>query len=57
MAFWPGQRTCGDDKVFAVGTNVKKVVSRAFGGIVSRRRASKMEIPAKKENPVEKRRL
>jgi hypothetical protein len=57
MAFWPGQRTCGDDKVFAVGTNVKKVVSRAFGGIVSRRRASKMEIPAKQENPVEKRRL
>ncbi len=23
MTFWPGQRTCGDDKVFAVGTNGK----------------------------------
>jgi hypothetical protein len=22
--FWPGQRTCGNDKVFAFGTNAKK---------------------------------
>ena len=31
MAFWPGQRTCVDNKVFAVGTNAKKVASRALG--------------------------
>ena len=43
--FWSGQRTCGDDKVFAVGTNAKKVVSRAFGGIFSGGWANKMEIP------------
>jgi len=24
MAFWPGQRTCGDDKVLAVGTKWEK---------------------------------
>jgi hypothetical protein len=46
MAFGPGQRTCGDDKVFAVGTNAKKVASRALGGIFSGGWASKMEIPA-----------
>ena len=45
MAFWPVQRTCGDDKVFAVGTNAKKVASRALRGIFSGGRASKMEIP------------
>jgi hypothetical protein len=46
MFFWPGQRTCGDDKVFAVGTNAKKVASPALGGIFSGGRASKIEIPA-----------
>jgi hypothetical protein len=51
MAFWPGQRTCGDDKVFAVGTNAKKVASRALGGIFSGGWASKMEIPDKSEIP------
>lgn len=35
----------GHDRVFAVGTNVKKLVSRAFGGVFFRHRASKMEIP------------
>ena len=44
--FEPEQRTCGDDKVFAVGTNANKVASRALGGIFSGGRASKMEIPA-----------
>jgi hypothetical protein len=45
MALGPGQRTCGDDKVFAVGTDAKKVASRALGGIFSGDWASKMEIP------------
>jgi len=45
MALWPEQRTCGDDKVFAVGTNAKKVASRPLGGIFSGGWASKMEIP------------
>jgi hypothetical protein len=51
MAFWPGQRTCGDDKVFAVGTNAKKVASRTLGSIFSGGWASKMEIPDKSSNP------
>jgi hypothetical protein len=50
MAFWPGQRTCGDDRVFAVGTNAEKLVSRVFGGVFSRHRASKMEIPVNHPN-------
>jgi len=45
MAFCPGQRTCWDDRVFAVGTNAKKETSRALGGIFSGGWASKMEIP------------
>src|ERR1035437_87200 len=45
MAFWPGQRTCGDDRVFAVGTNAKKVASRALRSIFCYCRESKMEIP------------
>ena len=32
------------DNVFAVGTNAKKVASRALGGIFSGRRANKMGI-------------
>jgi hypothetical protein len=47
MAFEPEQRTCGDDKVFAVGTNANKVASRALGGIFSGGWASEMEIPDK----------
>ena len=39
--------TCRDDKVFAVGTNAKKVASPALGGIFSGGRASKIEIPEK----------
>jgi hypothetical protein len=45
MTFGPGQRTCGDDKVFAVQTKAKKVASRHSGDIFSGGWASKMEIP------------
>jgi hypothetical protein len=34
-----------DDKVFAAGTNAKKVASRALGSIFSGGWASKMEVP------------
>ena len=40
-----GRGTAGHDRVFAVGTNAKMKVSRALGGIFSRHRESKMEIP------------
>jgi hypothetical protein len=33
--------------VFAVGTNTKKIVNHALGGIFSRHQASKMEIQAR----------
>jgi hypothetical protein len=44
--FWPGQSTSGDDKVFAVVTNARKLASRALGDIFSGDRASKMGSPA-----------
>jgi hypothetical protein len=44
--FLGGQMTCGDDKVFGVGSNAKKVASRALGGIFSGGWTRKMEIPA-----------
>ena len=47
MAFWSRQRTCGDDKVFAVGTNARKMANGRNWGILVRSRESKMEIPAK----------
>src|ERR1035441_9004351 len=31
MASWPGQRTYGDDRVFAVGTNAKRWRARYSG--------------------------
>jgi hypothetical protein len=53
----PGQRTCGDDKAFAVGTNAKRVASRALGSIFSGRWAAKWKfrvaVPRNPESKVE----
>jgi hypothetical protein len=45
MAFGAGQLTCGDDKVFAVGANAKRVANRALADIFSGGRTSKMVFP------------
>jgi hypothetical protein len=43
--FLPGQRTFGDDKVFASGANVKRMAKRALAGKFSGGRISKMVFP------------
>ncbi|MGB8259298.1 MAG: hypothetical protein WCE75_03060, partial [Terracidiphilus sp.] len=40
-----GRGPAGQEGGFAVGTNAKKVASRALRGVFFRRRTSKMEIP------------
>jgi hypothetical protein len=37
----------GHDRVFAVGTNARRMASRALSGIFSPHRASKMDIPVR----------
>ena len=43
--FLPGQRTCGDDKVFAAGADAKRMAKRALADIFSAGRTSKMVFP------------